>query len=162
MYMRFSWNHLRRSDVKIYTYMHTYTHKPQHRILCPAIGDNKYLRAVSLAWNGIGESSKECLEAYSYNKTNSPRPKEDLRGSGGGGLNNNTTGGSKDVSAAGLALINMIRKTTSLTELDASNCRLGARLCLELADAIKTNRYICIMYACVHRLYTVYTVSLTP
>jgi hypothetical protein len=123
----------------MHVFSHLTTMRARNRVLCPAIADHQQLRAVSLAWNGIGESSKESIDAYSPTKIGSPRQK-DAANANGNANSASQSAGSKDVSAAGLALVSMIKKTTSLTELDASNCRLGARLCLELADAIKANK----------------------
>lgn len=92
--------------------------RPQElKVLCPAIADNGFIRAVSLAWNGIGGDDTA--------SASSP-PKPAAKGGGP------TTGGA--------ALVDLMKRTMSLTELDVSNCRLGSKLCGELAAALKNNK----------------------
>lgn len=43
---------------------------------------------------------------------------------------------------AGDAIVSLIRQNTGLTDLDVSNCRLGAHVCKDLASAIAANRSI--------------------
>lgn len=94
-----SWNHIRPQDLKV---------------LCPAMAESSSMRALCLAWNGIGGEDAA--------SSSSPPPK--------------AKGG--PVSGA-WALVDMIKKTKSLTELDVSNCRLGAALSGELASALNSN-----------------------
>ena len=99
-FLDLSWNHLRPQDLKV---------------LCPSVAESATIRALSLAWNGIGGE-----EGSSSSSSSPPKVK----------------GGATSGAAA---LVDMIKRTRSLTELDISNCRLGAASCGELAAALDSN-----------------------
>ena len=80
--------------------------KPELNVMARAVGQNKTLSTLWLAWNGVGDHDPTCEKKE--DRAKSPDGRESM------------------VEPHGL--VDMISNSTSLTDLDLSNCRIGPRL----------------------------------
>jgi len=112
-----SWNHLRKQEM--------YS-------VAQAVSPNTTLSTLWLAWNGVGDLSPP----------HAPQPDEDhidVNKPVKTGKGNKTSAAIRQGADDKHALVEMIAMSRSLTDLDLSNCRLGANLGKALAAAIRAN-----------------------